>query len=360
MDRQMKQILELVSQPAFLAKEDRIIWCNAVARSLLLENAVLSLLLKKNAMLFSLWNKEGTLQIPLSIGGKEYQASVQALEDGDLFIAGRRSQEQNLTADTAVNISAALRRPLQGMMSAAIELFEELESQKNEKLSSASARLNRSIYQFQRLCGQMSDGGRLLLHRKTAQRESREVNTFFAAFVKRAAPMVESLGLSLEFTPLPSSLWADIDTELLERALYNLLSNALNYTHAGGRISIGLKRQDRMLLVSVSDNGEGISPDVLSTLFERFTDRSIGDARWGLGLGLPMAREIAQLHGGDLVVSPNPLGKGTSVTFSLSLEQSPLELRSRSLRYDYCGGLDHGLVELSDVLDARYFDPKEI
>ncbi len=360
MDKQMKEILELIAQPAFLAKDDRIIWCNASARSLLLENAVLSLLLKKNAMLFSLWNKEGALQIPMNIAGKDYQATVQSLEDGDLFIANRKSQETNITADTAMNISATLRRPLQGMLSAAIELFEELEPQKNEKISDASARLYRSIYQLQRLCGQMTDGSRLLLRKKTAQRESRELNSFFAAFVKKAEPLVSSLGLRLDFTPLPSNLWGDIDPELLERALYNLLNNALNYTHAGGTVKISLKRQERMLLVSISDDGEGISPDVLSTLFERFADRSIGDPRWGLGLGLPMVREIARLHGGDLVVSPNPTGKGTCVTFSLSLEQAPLELHGRTLHYDYCGGLDHALVELSEVLDAKHFDPKEI
>ncbi len=360
MDEQMKQVLELVAQPAFYAKDDKIIWCNAIARGLLLEGATLSLLLDKNNLLFSLWNREGTLQLSVTIGGKEYDVSVRAAGDGDLFIASCRTRELTATANTVVNVSATLRRPLQNMMSAASELFEKLEAKGDGEMAAASSRLNRSIYQFLRLCGQMSDGGRLLLHRKPLHREFTELNSFLSDFLKQAAPLVQSLGLSLELEPLPAPLRADVDPALLERALYNLISNSLNYTPKGGKISISMEKQGRTLLICVSDNGEGISPDVLPTLFERFTEHGIGDSRWGMGLGLPMAREIARLHGGDLIVAPNPEGQGTSITFSLSLEQAPLDLRSRGLSYDYCGGLHHGLVELSDVLDAKLYDPNEV
>lgn len=360
MDEQVKQVLELINQPAFLAKDDTIVWCNAVARSLLLDGAVLSFLMGKSSMLYDLWSREGTLKIPLTIAGKSYEASVQATPEGNLFIASRKASELNPTANTVVNVSAALRKPLHNMMNAASELFDVLESQGNEHLSNASSRLNQSIYQFLRLCGQMSDGGRLLLHRKALHRQPTDLNTFFANFVRQAEPLVSSTGVTLAFEPLSVPVRGDVDTALLERALYNLISNSLNYTPKEGTITLSLKKQQRMLLVTLKDDGEGISPDVLSTLFERFTEHGIGDSRWGIGLGLPMAREISQLHEGDLSVSPNPEGKGTCVTFSLSLEPAPLDLRSRSVSYDYASGLHHGLVELSDVLDAQLFDPGEI
>lgn len=360
MDEQMKQVLELVNQPAFLTKDDKINWCNAAARSLLLQGAVLSRLLERNDTLYSLWNKEGTLQIPLVIGGVEYDASVRATDQGDLFIANRRTPDHNATSNAVVTVSASLRKPLQNMMTAANALFDEIEDQGNEKITAASSQLNRSIYQFLRLCGQMSDGGKLLLHRKVLHRENTQIGDFFAEFIAQARPLVESLGLHLEYIPLPAPLRADLDRELLERGLYNLLSNASNYTPKGGHISISLEKQGRLLLISVTDDGEGISPEVLPSLFERFTEHSIGDSRWGIGLGLPMVREVARLHGGTLMAAPNPAGKGTKITFSLSLEPAPLELRSRTMHYDYCSGLHHGLVELSDVLDAELFNPKEV
>ena len=359
-DEQMKQVLELVNQPAFLAKDGKIVWCNVAARSLLLEGAVLSFLLERNDTLYSLWNREGTLQISLVIGGAEYDASVRATDQGDLFVANRRTPDYNATANAVVTVSATLRKPLQNMMTAATALFDELEDRNNEKITEASSQLNRSIYQFLRLCGQMSDGGRLLLHKKTLRRESTQMGDFFAGFIAQARPLVESLGLRLDYHPLPNPLRADVDRELLERGLYNLLSNALNYTPKGGTVSLSLEKQGRLLLVSITDDGEGISPEVLPSLFERFTEHSIGDSRWGIGLGLPMAREVARLHGGTLMVAPNPDGKGTKITFSLSLEPAPLELHSRSMPYDYCSGLHHGLVELSDVLDAKLFDPNQV
>ena len=61
-----------------------------------------------------------------------------------------------------------------------------------------------------------------------------------------------------------------------------------------------------------------------------------------------------------MMVRANEGGQGTAVTFSVSLERSPMELRSRTIGYDYCGEFHHGLVELSDVLSAEFFDPSEI
>ena len=360
MEQQVKQILELINQPAFLAKDGTVVWCNAVARSLFLDSASLSFLLGKSSMLYELWNSEGTLKLPLFIAGKAYDASVQRTDDGDLFIATRRSAEVVPSANAVISASANLRKPLHNMMSAANELFDAIEPQENERLSSASARLNQSIYQFLRICGQMSDGGKLLLQRKPVHRRPTDLSAFFSDFVAQARPLVSSVGIELLFDAPVTNLRADVDTVLLERALYNLISNALNYTHKGGTVTLSLKKQSRMLLISITDDGEGISADVLSTLFERFSDHGLGDARWGAGLGLPMAREIARLHGGDLAVSPNPTGKGTCVSFTLSLEPAPIELRQRGVSYDYSGGLNHGLLELSDVLDAQMYNPKEI
>ena len=360
MDKQLQQVLELINQPAFLAKDDTIIWGNAVARGLFLEGSNLSFLLGKSQMLYELWNGEGTLKLPLFIVGKTYDASVQALPEGHLFVAARRTAELNTTANSVVNISASLRKPLHNMMNAANELFDALAPQYDEHLSSASARLNQSIYQFLRLCSQMSDGGKLLLQHKLLHRKPTDLLGFFTDFVAQVKPLIATLGIHFVFEAPSTPLKADVDCALLERALYNLITNSLNYTPKGGTVTLSLKKQQRMLLICVKDDGEGIAPDVLSTLFERFAEHRLCDARWGIGFGLPMAREIAQLHGGDLSVAPNPDGKGTCVLLTLSLEPAPIDLHHRGVSYDYSAGLHHGLVEFSDVLDAKVYDPKEI
>lgn len=360
MDEQTKQILELFSQPAFFAGEGRILWCNSSAGTLLTTGMSLADVLGREEMLYTLWSRKGTLQLPLRFEGQEYDACVRPIGEGDLFVATCRATALNATASAVVNASATLRKPLHMMLGAATELFDRIDESDNTAALPAASRLNRSIYQFVRLCGQMSDGGSLLLRRKELRRVPTDLGAFFDGFLAQARPLVESAGLTLHYLPLPRPLRADIDPALIERALYNLLSNAINYTPRGGNVTLALRRQDRQLLISVSDDGEGISSEVAATLFERFADRSPGDSRWGIGLGLPMVREIAWLHDGTICVGANESGRGTTVRFSLSLEPTPLSLRSRTLNYDYCGTLNHGLVELSDVLDAEMFNPSEV
>ena len=265
-----------------------------------------------------------------------------------------------MTAKTVVKVSATLRRPLHQMISAADALFDSLDETSEPKLLAAASQLNQSVYRLLRLCGQMSDGGGLLLHRREAHRLPTEVSEFFRSFVEQARPLVESAGVQLQLADLETPLRADLDTELLERALYNLISNSLSYSRHGGCITIGLKKQQRQLLVSVTDDGEGIAPTVLATLFERWSEHPVGDSRWGVGLGLPMVQEITRLHNGTLSIHDNGDERGTTATLSLSLDPAPLSLHAQTMGYDYCSGYHHGLVELSDVLDAKMFNPNEV
>ena len=358
MDMELKQILELLAQPVFLARDGSVIWCNGAARGLLAECLPVSSLLENNAMLYEVWSREGVLHLPIILGGAEYDASVLAMQAGDLFLAARRPQEVNATAAAVEHASVALRKPLHTMLNAANALFEQLEETQTEQIP-AAAELNQALYRLIRLCGQMSDGAQLLLHRREAHREPTDIARFLTDFVSAARPLTESVGVQLLFTPPGRPLRGDIDCLLLERALYNLVANALAHCPSGSTITLSVQKQDFFLLLRVMDNGNGIEEGVLSTIFERFSASEFGAASQGIGLGLPIVREIARLHGGTIAVNGNPEG-GTCVTLTLSLAPSVLSLRSRMVRYDGYGDLNHALVELSDVLPPEIYDPAEI
>ena len=168
MDEQLKQIIQLFSQPAFLVNEGVVSWCNSAAASLLCEGTPLSSLLEQQGSLFSFWDHSGTLQLPVVLGGADYDASVHSTPEGDLFVASRRGPEMMATAAAVFNASISLRRPLHSMVSAASAMFDQMEV--SGTLTEAASRLNQSIYQLIRLSGQMSDGGRLLLHRRELNR----------------------------------------------------------------------------------------------------------------------------------------------------------------------------------------------
>jgi signal transduction histidine kinase len=105
---------------------------------------------------------------------------------------------------------------------------------------------------------------------------------------------------------------AVLDIELLERALANLLDNALKATPPGGRITLQARRDGALVLIDVRDTGPGVAAADLPHLFERFYRRSEG----GHGLGLAIVRRIVELHGGQVQAHSGP-GQGTTITIRL-------------------------------------------
>jgi signal transduction histidine kinase len=115
------------------------------------------------------------------------------------------------------------------------------------------------------------------------------------------------------------------DPDLIARVVDNLVSNAMKYTDAGGHIGVSAARQERMVSVRVSDDGEGIPPEFHNRIFDKFgqlTDKSSGaPLRKGTGLGLAFCRLAVEAHGGNLRVDSAP-GRGSTFTFTLPVSAS--------------------------------------
>ncbi len=109
------------------------------------------------------------------------------------------------------------------------------------------------------------------------------------------------------------------DANRMQQVLWNLLTNAIKFTPAGGRIRVSLHALDSQLELCVEDSGEGISAEFLPFVFDRFrqADASTTRRHGGLGLGLSIVRQIAELHGGSVRVSSRGVGQGASVSVSL-------------------------------------------
>ncbi len=355
-DRTM-QILELFSQPAFLVKDEAVAWCNAAARPLVEMGTPIAEIMEDRDTLLSQWSREGVAQISVMMRGRLFDASVKTHDEYLLFVLSERSEMLEASASAVLNASTSLRKPLHTLLNAANSLFEKIDI---SEAKDTASQVNRAIYQLVRLCGQMSDGSRLLLQKMQVHRRPADIRKFFDQFVQQVRPLIEASGRSLRYTPVQAGIRADIDAALIERAILNLISNALAYTSAGGSLTFRLTVQDKHLLIALSDDGEGIAPEVISSIFERHTQQAGGDSRWGLGYGLPMVRQIAHEHGGSMMITANMSGSGTTAVLSVSLEPTALNLHSPIVAYDYCSGLNHALVELSDTLGKELYDPREI
>ncbi|HEX6973668.1 MAG TPA: hybrid sensor histidine kinase/response regulator, partial [Vicinamibacterales bacterium] len=109
------------------------------------------------------------------------------------------------------------------------------------------------------------------------------------------------------------------DPDRLQQVIWNLVSNAIKFTPAGGRVSLSLARIGPSAVISVTDTGEGIPAELLPFIFDRFTqgDGSVTRPHGGLGLGLSIVRHLVELHGGQVQAWSD--GKGKGATFSVHL-----------------------------------------
>ncbi|MGI9404553.1 MAG: ATP-binding protein, partial [Hyphomicrobium sp.] len=130
------------------------------------------------------------------------------------------------------------------------------------------------------------------------------------------------LALDIEIEPSIDDFIAD--GKRVTQMLYNLLSNAIGFSEAGGKITLRSERQDSMIAFTVADQGAGIPEDYQQAVFDRFESRSHGSRHRGAGLGLSVVKSLAELHGGFVTLDSAP-GRGTRVTLLLPYRRDPVQ-----------------------------------
>jgi len=145
------------------------------------------------------------------------------------------------------------------------------------------------------------------------------------AALDAVGPVADERRVRLEAS-VPSGLatvWGDAGR--LQQIAWNLLSNAIKFTPTGGRVSLRLDARDGQARLVVEDTGEGIAPEFLPRVFERFTqaDSSTTRRHGGLGLGLAIVRDLVTAHDGTIAVESAGPGRGTTFVVSLPLRRGP-------------------------------------
>jgi len=139
----------------------------------------------------------------------------------------------------------------------------------------------------------------------------------------RGAFDAAGVGLTVESPTIP--VWITGDATRLAQIVDNFLSNALKFTNPGGAVEVVVGAEGDRATLSVRDNGIGIDPETLPTVFDLFAqaDKSLDRSRGGLGLGLTIVKSLVTLHGGSVTARSEGLGRGAEMTVSLPLEQEP-------------------------------------
>ena len=158
------------------------------------------------------------------------------------------------------------------------------------------------------------EDGRLPLTRREV-----DLGALLRDLVELYAPEAERLGKRLEILPR-SDVVVAADRELIERAVVNLLENALGHSAAGATVHVGIEAKGAQAVVVVEDSGPGIPEADRARVFERFVRLDAARAPGGVGLGLSIARMVARLHGGDLELGESVLGGASFRLFLPGLE----------------------------------------
>jgi signal transduction histidine kinase/ActR/RegA family two-component response regulator len=169
------------------------------------------------------------------------------------------------------------------------------------------------------IIGDLLDMSRIISGKVRLEVRPVELGAVIEATVETVRPTAEARDIQLVVEKDADSCQVHADPDRLQQVLWNLLSNALKFTPKGGRVHVRLSRTGAMASVDITDDGEGIAPDVLPHIFDRFhqADASTARRHGGLGLGLSIVRQLTELHGGTVAARSD--GPGCGATFRLQL-----------------------------------------
>ena len=170
--------------------------------------------------------------------------------------------------------------------------------------------------------------------------------------LEACAGIVEARRHQLE-TRLPGeAVWVDADPVRLAQVICNLVDNAAKYTPEGGRITVTVAREAGQAVVCVRDNGSGLTAAARARIFEMFDrgDRAEHRGEGGLGIGLALARQLAQMHGATLEAASDGPGKGSEFTLRLAAVEAPAGAHVQTVPPDGLGR--HRILVVDDNRDA--------
>jgi PAS domain S-box-containing protein len=216
-----------------------------------------------------------------------------------------------------------LRNPLAPIRNA-LDLMR-IQANGDSRLEWARSVIDRQLTQLTRLVDDLLDVGRISSGKIALRKEPIEINAAVQRAVEASRPLADASRHTLEVRLSPEPLSVDGDLIRLAQVVLNLLTNAIKYTPAGGRIEVDVAREGAFAVVRVKDTGIGMSPELMPKVFDLFVqgERSLDRSEGGLGIGLTLVKRLVSLHGGTVSAHSDGPGRGSEFAISLpALAQS--------------------------------------
>ena len=260
--------------------------------------------------------------------GKRTEALEQSNHQLSVEMAERRKAEEALRAAARTKdqflatLAHELRNPLAPITNA-LEILRRL-GDADPMRKRALEIMSRQVQQMVRLIDDLLDVARITTGKLLLNMGRVDLVAVLNSAVEIANPGIETRGHTLTLSLPARPIFVLGDATRLAQVFANLLNNASKYTDDGGRIAMRLDETPDDLVVRVSDSGVGIASDKLDSIFDMFVqvDQSLERGNKGLGVGLTLARQLVQLHGGSIGVHSQ--GVGTGAEFIVRLPRGTL------------------------------------
>src|SRR4051812_3779408 len=249
---------------------------------------------------------------------------IHAVEVSDSVMARRKTEalaRQLLETDRSKDeflaiLGHELRNPLAPILTALHVMRLRSSDQSTER---ERAVIERQVTHLSRLVDDLLDVSRATMGKIDLRRERLDLATAVARAVEIARPLIESRRHQLTVDVPVGALFVEGDLVRLAQVIANVLQNAAKYTEPGGHIEVNGRRESGEMIIRVRDDGRGIAPERLTSMFDLFVqgDQAPDRSQGGLGIGLTLVRSLVQLHGGAVNAFSEGPGRGSEFVIRL-------------------------------------------
>ncbi len=243
-------------------------------------------------------------------------ADVNRMNDELRRLYGELETASRHKSDFLATMSHELRTPLNAIIGFSEVLHEQMFGELNERQLAYVNDVLEAGKHLLSLINDVLDLAKIEAGKMELELAPVAVHDLLRSAVSMQSERADRAGVELALTTRPDEITVTADERRLRQIVYNLLSNAVKFTPADGRVDLSAQLDNGHVEIEVADTGPGIAADDLETIFEEFEQTSDGKQAEGTGLGLPLSRKLAELHGGRLWAESQP-GRGS--TFHLTL-----------------------------------------
>jgi CheY-like chemotaxis protein/anti-sigma regulatory factor (Ser/Thr protein kinase) len=223
-----------------------------------------------------------------------------------------------------------LRNPLAPIRNAGELLSRKLPA--DAPMRTAVHTIERQVVHLTRLVDDLLDVSRITQGRIELRRSPTSISDIVARSLETVDPTIRRKRHKVSIAASRWNLYVDVDPERMVQCLANVLTNAAKYTEPGGEIHVETLDVGREVVVTVSDNGMGISPELMPKIFELFVqgERTLDRSQGGLGIGLSIVKRLVDMHDGSVRITSGGERRGTSVEIRLPLLDGDVSLKARA------------------------------